>query len=200
MSGGRVFVASSNADEGVSTGSIVAMQEFSGTNAWSTAVAPGEFTQPVVSGDRVYYSVISSTGATVLRSAVAATGVTVWSHSLVQHLWAQPTIDAGVVYVSSNQADNIAFTAGLDVATGTEMWRHAWPAGVGVQSMVAAANGVAFAPGDNGVIYALSSSGTLLKQLTPGFASANVDLAIADGRLFESSEKDRHIHGYGLTS
>ena len=70
VSGGRVFVASSNADEGVSTGSIVAMQEFSGTNAWSTAVAPGEFTQPVVSGDRVYYSVIAGTGATVLRSAV----------------------------------------------------------------------------------------------------------------------------------
>lgn len=114
VAAGVVYTASGNSSEA----DLFAFNAQTGAPLWTTTLAPGYVTPPVVANGVVY---VGSPAA--LYAVSAATGTILWTSTASHNGFGQPVVGGGIVYAEGDDAANRLMFA-LDAGSGEVLWTH----------------------------------------------------------------------------
>ncbi len=176
IAGGTLFVPAKN-------GHLYALDPATGRTRWQTAVHAG-VSSPAVHGGTVFVAGGSGSfgGPGLLTALNATTGATLWTFAPNGVVESSVTFADGLLLFSTNVANGTVYAA--SAATGDEVWSYTPTPAQYILGSPVAADGMVFAPSDNGHVYAFAANpGPLLNLMTDvsGNLSAEngVDVSLA---------------------
>ena len=153
-------------------GNVYAIDRASGTQAWKAGVDAG-VSSPAVVGDSVIVGggSFGTTGRVVALDA--ATGNTRWSYIPNGPVQASVTYADGKVFFATNAAHGSIYA--LNATTGAPVWSFEPLPSEYILGSPVVADGMVFAPSDNGHVYAL---GPAIRLAEPIFIPALIGLGV----------------------
>ena len=134
-------------------GKVYALNRTTGSISWQVAVDAG-ISSPAVSGDTAFVGggAFGSPGRVVALSG--ASGSVKWSFTPNGPVQSSLTLASGHLVFSTNTADGTVYS--LNATTGTQEWTFEPTPAEYILGSPAVADGVVYAPSDNGHVYALA--------------------------------------------
>jgi len=139
-------------------GNVYAVNRSSGIEVWRASAAAG-ISSPAFDGDTVYVGGGAFGGAGHVRALDVATGSTRWTFSPNGPVQASVTYAGGTVLFATNTAQGIVYA--LNATNGAMRWSFSPSPAEYILGSPVVADGVVFAPSDNGHVYALAETQTV---------------------------------------
>src|SRR6266571_3002624 len=140
---------------GTSNGTVYAINRATGTLAWQAQVDAG-ISSPAVSGSTVFVGGGAFGGNGLVVALDVTTGVRRWSFAPNGPVQASITYADGKVLFATNSAHGTVYA--LNATTGSLVWSFEPSPAEYILGSPVVADGVVFAPSDNGHVYALGQS------------------------------------------
>ncbi len=176
VAGGTLFVPGKN-------GNMYALDPATGRIRWQKAVLAG-VSSPAIHGGTLFVAGGSGSfgGPGLLTALNATTGATLWTFVPNGVVESSVTFADGLLLFSTNVANGTVYA--VSAATGKEVWSYTPAPAQYILGSPVAADGMVFAPSDNGHVYAFAANPGPLLNLTTDISGNltvgnGVDVSIA---------------------
>ncbi|MFA6450192.1 MAG: PQQ-binding-like beta-propeller repeat protein [bacterium] len=183
--GDKVFVATR-------TGTLYALDAYTGAVAWQYVAPEGLGGAPAVAGGRVYFNTVDGQ----INCLDAATGNLIWQYTTSGTDFGTPTVSDGKIFIGTGYPNNNLLA--LDAATGAWLWQFYTEQPI--LTAPAVKDGVVWIGAGNGVFYGVNEdTGALAAQFPTGglvyFSSPSI---LGDTVYATGGEYDRKIYAFSL--
>lgn len=152
----------------------------SGKTQWITHLSDGAPSTPALYNGIAYIGSYNNGGLYAIESS---SGQIKWNYPFINIHNSSPTIANGTLYIGSSNGVHA-----FDPLTGYHKWNVLQ--GISINSTISVANNLIYVLADNGQVYALNDSGSIIWKYEPQLQNPGSSIAIANGIVYVGEGND----------